>query len=87
MNKIGFIGFGSMGSMLIKGLIKSGQVRQEQIIVTRKDKSRLDEIKNTWPEISITQEIMEVIKKAEYIFICVKPLEYKNILNEIKPTL
>jgi pyrroline-5-carboxylate reductase len=55
MNNLGFIGFGSMGSMLIKGFIKSGQVRQEQIIVTRKDKGRLDEIKNTWPKISITQ--------------------------------
>lgn len=85
MKKVGFIGFGSMGSMLIEGLIKSGQVRQEQIIVTRKDKSRLNEIKNTWPEINITQEVNEVVKKSEYIFICVKPLEFKNILNEIKP--
>lgn len=85
MNKIGFIGFGSMGSMLAKGLIESGSVKLQEIIITRKDKSRLGEIKAVWPEIGITQEAIEVVKKADYIFICVKPLEYKNILNEIKP--
>lgn len=85
MNNIGFIGFGSIGSMLIKGFIESGQICQEQIIVTRKDKSRLVDIKNTWPEVNIAQEVTEVVKLAKYIFICVKPLEYKSILNEIKP--
>jgi pyrroline-5-carboxylate reductase len=74
MNKIGFIGFGSTGSMLIKAFIEYRQVRQEQIVVTRKDKSRLDEIKKTWPEISIAQDAVEVVRNAEYIFICVKPL-------------
>jgi len=85
LNKIGFIGYGSMGSMLIRGFIETGQVRQEQIVVTRKDKSRLVEIKETWPEICIAQDAVEVIKNAECIFICVKPLEYTNILKEIKP--
>jgi pyrroline-5-carboxylate reductase len=37
----GFIGYGSMGSMFIKGFIESGMLSQEQIIVTRKDKSKL----------------------------------------------
>ncbi len=85
MNKIGFIGYGSMGSMLVKGFIESGHVRQEQIIVTRKGKGRLDEIKKTWPEISIAQDAADVAKNADCIFICVKPLEYMNVLREIKP--
>lgn len=87
LNKIGFIGYGSMGSMLIRGFIESGRVKQEHIVVTRKDKSRFDEIKKTWPEISIAQDVVEVVKNAECIFICVKPLEYMNILSEIKPFL
>lgn len=85
MDRIGFIGYGSMGSMLVKGLIGSGQVRQEQIIVTRKDKSRLDEIKKTWPEINVARNAADTAKDADYIFICVKPLEYLDILKEIKP--
>ncbi|MCX8130576.1 MAG: NAD(P)-binding domain-containing protein [Clostridia bacterium] len=84
MYKIGFIGFGSMGSMLIKGFINSGQINQDGIIVTRKDKSRLGEIKDTWPNVEIAQEVIEVVKKAHCIFICAKPMEYKGILDEIK---
>lgn len=82
---IGFIGFGSMGSMLVRGFVSSGKVNQNQIIVTRKDKSRLNEIKIALPDIQTTEDITEVIKKSKYIFICVKPLEYKSILNEISP--
>lgn len=84
MNKLGFIGFGSMGSMLVRGLINTGYVRQEQIIVTRKNKSRLDEIKDIWKDVNTTDDIIEVVKEAKYIFICVKPLEYMNILENIE---
>jgi pyrroline-5-carboxylate reductase len=85
MDNMGFIGFGSMGSMLIKGVLKSGRLSPEQIIVTRKDKGRLAEIKDIWPNINIALEAVEVVKRAKYVFICVKPLEYKDVLNEIKP--
>jgi len=56
MINIGFIGFGSMGSMLVKGFVNSGRVSQEQIIITRKDKNRLNEINVLWPKILTTQE-------------------------------
>jgi pyrroline-5-carboxylate reductase len=85
MINIGFIGFGSMGSLLVKGFINSGLVHQEQIIVTREDKNRLNEIKNVWPDINTTWSNTEIVKAAKYIFICVKPLQYKNILIEIEP--
>jgi len=70
--------------MLVKGFINTGYVRQEQIIVTRKNKSRLDEIKSAWPNINTTEDVTEVVKKAKYIFLCVKPLEYENVLDDIK---
>ncbi len=79
MKLIGFVGFGSMGGMLVKGFIKSGHVDREQIVVTRKDTSRLDEIRDAWPGISIAQNAAEVARKAKHIFICVKPLEFRNI--------
>lgn len=85
MNGLGFIGFGSMGSMLAREFINSGAVSQEQIIITRKDKGRLGEVKEIWENANIAGHISEVIENAKYIFICVKPIEYKNVLEEIKP--
>jgi pyrroline-5-carboxylate reductase len=84
MTKIGFIGYGSMGSMLVKGFIHSGKVKQEQIMVTRRDKSRLTEVKASWPGINITESLVEVAKTADIIFLCVKPKDYSDVLQEIK---
>jgi pyrroline-5-carboxylate reductase len=84
MKNIGFIGFGSMGSMLVKGFIKSGLVSQEQIYVTRKNKAKLDDVKHSWPGVNAEQSAADVVKNAKYIFLCVRPLELKEILQEIK---
>lgn len=84
MIKIGFIGYGSMGSMLVKGFIQSGHVKQEQMIVTRRDKSRLAEIKDSWAGINITESLAEVAKNGDIIFLCVKPKDYGAVLDEIK---
>jgi pyrroline-5-carboxylate reductase len=87
MRQIGFVGYGSMGSMLIRGLITNGQIRQEQIIVTRKNKERLGEIKEVWPEIKITDMVSKAAENSKYLFICVKPNEVKEILKELKQVL
>lgn len=86
MKKIGFIGYGSMGSMLVRGLIESG-VNQDQIIVTRNNKERLHEIKEAWPDINTAEDAVEVTKKADMIFLCVKPMEFKDILLKIKSVI
>ena len=87
MAKIGFIGYGSMAKMLISGLIKYGNINQDQIIVTRKDKNRLEEIREDWKEIHITKDLSAVVKESKYIFVCVKPLEYIEVLRELKKWL
>ncbi len=87
MAQIGFIGFGSMGSMLVKGLIQYGQIEQNQIIITRKNKDKLKEIKDRWPEALIAQDATEVVMNSEMIFLCVKPYDNKLILDEIKSVI
>jgi pyrroline-5-carboxylate reductase len=87
MIRIGFIGYGSMGSMLVSGIIRSGLVNQEQLIITRKDKSKLQIIKDTWPGVNIAESALKIARTSDYIFICVKPLEYKSIIEEIAPVI
>jgi len=84
MYDYGFIGYGSMGSMLVKRLIQQSNVSQNSIMITRKNKERLAEIKNEWPEIHITQDLKELVINSKQIFICVKPSEFYEVLNEIK---
>jgi pyrroline-5-carboxylate reductase len=87
MYQVGFIGFGSMGSMLVKGLLQSKQVDQKNIIVTRKNIDRLQEIKELWPEINVSNDICEVARNSRYLFLCTKPFDIKNILEEIRKVL
>lgn len=84
MAQYGFIGYGSMGSMLVKELIRSGKIGQNNIIVTRKNLEKLEDIRKDWPDIHLAGDITEVVSNADYIFICVKPMEFYEVLNEMK---
>lgn len=87
MNKIGFVGYGSMGSMLVKGLIHSGMVSQESIVITRKNKERLPEIAKVWPDIQLAEDPVPIAMNCKYIFLCMKPAEFYQVLSEIKPLI
>lgn len=85
MIKVGFIGYGSMGSMLVRSLIRSGRIMAEEMIVSTRTQSKLSEIKGLWENIQITGDKGEVARNAKYIFLCVKPLQVKVVLLDIKP--
>lgn len=82
--KIGIIGYGSMGSMLLNNFILSGGAKPEEIIVSTRTKTKLKNLEEVWKGINIASDNKEVTKKAKYIFICVKPQEVKPVLEEIK---
>jgi pyrroline-5-carboxylate reductase len=84
MIKVGFIGYGSMGSMLLNEFITSRGLKPDEIIVSTRTKNKLTTIKEKWDQINIAQDNAEVAKKAKYIFVCVKQPEVKNVLKELK---
>lgn len=81
--KIGFIGYGSMGSMLINSMLESRAMRPEQCYVSTKTQDKLIDLKTKYQGIIITSNI-GVAKEADLLFICVKPNLVIDILNEIK---
>lgn len=87
MNKVGFIGYGSMGSMLVNGFISSKVLRPDDIVVSSKSLSKLEILSQKWPEISITASNRAVAQNSRLLFICVKPLDVLPVLAEIKAEL
>lgn len=77
----------NMGSMLVGSLIRSGRIRPEEMIVSTKTQSKLAGIQKLWTNIHVTGDNCEIARRAKYIFICVKPLQVKEILLEIKPCI
>ena len=87
MAKIGFIGYGSMGSMIIKGLISSNVLKPDEIVISTRTKSKLADIKKKYPEIEITDNNVYLARKCGKIFLFVGTSAVKEAIEEIKGEL
>ena len=83
--KIGIIGFGSMGSMLMNGFIESNKIKSSNLFVSNRSIEKLTALKNK--NIIICSSNNELVKKCDLIFICIKPLETRQLFDEIKNEL
>ncbi|MGL6299095.1 MAG: pyrroline-5-carboxylate reductase family protein, partial [Methanobacteriaceae archaeon] len=76
MTKIGFIGYGNMGSMIINNILDLNILESEytnnNIQVSNKTISKLDNLKKRYPKVAITNDNIELAKNCNKIFIFVK---------------
>lgn len=79
---IGFIGTGSMGGMLLEAFIESGAIAPNQIIASNRSPQKLTVLMQKHSGLHTGTNI-HVAQKADIIFLCVKPLEYRTVLDEI----
>ena len=82
---IGFIGTGNMGSILIESLIEAGALRSEEIIASNRTSGKIDRLVDRFDGLQKASSNMEVVQRSEIIFLCIKPSEFKSVINEIKP--
>nr|WP_225445698.1 late competence protein ComER [Paenibacillus arenosi] len=81
--KVGFIGTGSMGSILIEAFIQSGVLESKQVVVTNRTIAKAQRLAEKYPGLHATANVAETTRLSHIVFICVKPLEFKNVVNEI----
>lgn len=82
--KAGFIGTGSMGSILIEGLLKSEALRSTDITVINRTRSKAERLVQKYEGIRIANGITEIPQYSETIFICVKPMEYPQVIESLR---
>jgi|WetSurMetagenome_2_1015567.scaffolds.fasta_scaffold81998_2 pyrroline-5-carboxylate reductase len=83
MKKVGFIGYGSMGQVIINAFINSEALKPDQIIISTRTTSKLDNIKKTYPEIDITPDNPTTALKSNLIFLFVGTLDVIDVIEEI----
>jgi pyrroline-5-carboxylate reductase len=83
MGKIGFIGFGAMGSIMVKALVDSGAMAANSVILTTRTPAKLKDFFTRHPEVEEVRSIAELTKKCERVFICTGTSEVKGVLREI----
>src|SRR5690625_3118983 len=82
MEKVAFIGAGSMAEAIIAGLVNKDFVKKEQIYVSNKDNiERLNEIENKYGVITTTDK-QKTINDAEVVFIATKPYDIEVALQD-----
>lgn len=85
--KIGIIGTGSMGSILIEAFIESVAIAPSQLIVTNRSVEKALVFKEKYPELEVAESATDVATEADIVFLCVKPLQFHSLLNELKSVL
>ena len=86
IKKVGFIGCENMGSSMVGGLIKSGFLKSEEIIVSTKTEASSKKLRDEF-KVATTLDIKTVAKESETIILAVKPNMYKSVVEEIKSEL
>ncbi|PAV28508.1 pyrroline-5-carboxylate reductase [Virgibacillus profundi] len=82
--KIAFVGAGSMAEAIISGIVKSGILKKEQILVTNKsNRERLENIKNKY-DVQCILDKETVITEADIVILATKPYDLKESVESIK---
>jgi pyrroline-5-carboxylate reductase len=82
---IGFIGAGKMGAALIQGVISSGLAEPKEIIASDIVEERKRLVSRHG--IRVTASNGEVARESQVIFVCVKPKDVAQVLEEMGPYL
>lgn len=79
--KIGVIGYGSMGKMILEKIAESKAVDNKNLYVANRTYEKIEYLMNVFNVCKTNKELAAV---ADIIFICVRPGDIKTILSEIK---
>ncbi|MFC7681464.1 late competence protein ComER [Paenibacillus sp. GCM10028914] len=81
--KVGFIGTGSMGSLLIDSFIRLGALQPEQIYVSNRTRQKALALAVRHPGLTVCRSNIEAASQSDLFFLCVKPGEFKPVIDEI----
>lgn len=82
--KIAFLGAGSMAEAMISGMVESGNISKENIIVTnRSNQDRLDEIKGNYGVRTILKDDLNFAEVDQFI-LAMKPKDIDAVLTDLK---
>lgn len=85
--KIGIIGTGNMGRILIEAFMDSNAISPSDMMMTNRTVSKAMLLKDKYPGTRIGKSAREVAAQSDLLFVCVKPLDVIGVLQQIKEQL
>lgn len=87
MNRVGFIGYGSMGSMLANGFLTAEVIAPEDMVISNRSTTKLEAVTDQWKDITVSRDNRRAARESDMLFLCVKPFDVLPILQEIQSDL
>ncbi|MCK0471620.1 late competence protein ComER [Halalkalibacter sp. APA_J-10(15)] len=85
--KIGVIGTGSMGTILLESFIDARVYRDHDFMMTNRSIEKAYDLSEKLPMIEVVESSTNLVQHCDLIFICVKPLQFPNLLRDLKDHL
>lgn len=85
--KIGIIGTGNMGRVLVESLIEGKAISPSSMIITNRTLTKAMLLKDKYKGLRVGTNAIEVASQSDLVFVCVKPMDVYRILDEINPYL
>ncbi|MBN8191033.1 late competence protein ComER [Bacillus sp. NTK074B] len=82
--KVGIIGTGNMGKIMIEALIESNAISPSHLHITNRSIKKAEDIKKKFTKINVGFSNGDVISTSDLIFICVKPHDVYDVIQENK---
>lgn len=83
--KIGVIGTGNMGTILIEAWLETKTLKPADLIITNRTLSKALALQKRYAGIRVTKTAAELAKLADVLIVCVKPLQIHSLLQVLKP--
>src|SRR5436305_201017 len=83
--KIAIIGGGNLGTAIAEGLISSGFIHPDHILITKRNIATLKSLEEKG--VLVSNNNLEAVKYADWIIFAVKPFQIREILLQLKPHL
>lgn len=81
---IGIIGYGSMGKMILEKLSESHTVINENLYIANRTYEKIEPLQDRF---HVCKTNAELASKAGIIFLCVRPADFRQILDEISDSV
>lgn len=84
--KLGFIGVGNLAGAILKGIVTSGKISPEEILIYDLNTQRLNELKSLY-SVLVAESANQVAAECENVIIAVKPKDIAAVINGIRETV
>lgn len=80
----GVIGTGSMGRILIEAWIRSEKLDPSDLLISNRTRAKAEDLAAEYPGLRVAADNRELVQESNCFFLCVKPGEFRKVLEEIR---